>query len=313
MNRTERWQKPAAVYPGDTIGLFAPAGPPDADRLARGIRLIEQLGYQVIQGPGCSRRLRYLAGDDAARANEFTEMLSEPKIKALIAVRGGFGSIRILEHLPQQPPGPVKPVVGYSDITTLHCFLSSQYGWTSLHGPMAAVELAGDFALDMGHSLRHILAGETPLPVHPKNGSRWHVYRHGCVQGYLIGGNLVTLTSLLNTKYFPDLRDTVLVLEEVGEDPYRVDRILMQWSLAGLWQHVKAVIFGEMIRCDPRDAEPSFTIREIISQHAGRMSIPVVSGLPLGHGRRMITFGIGGKVELNTRTGLRFLEPLVRK
>jgi muramoyltetrapeptide carboxypeptidase len=300
--------KPHPLQAGDRIAVVAPAGPLDREAMDAGLRILAGR-YKVEWDPSLLSRNRYLAGDDARRGSELAAALADPEVPGVVAARGGYGSMRILSKVwPSaggrlSSPGPAKMVVGFSDITALHAALQAT-GRVSVHGPVvtqlgsqppAVVERF--FAL-----LENGTAPPRPIAGTPVVG--------GVAEGPLLGGNLSLLTRLLGTPWLPDLTGAVLLLEDIGEQPYRIDRMWTHLRLAGAFDRVAGVALGEFTDCETPGAE--FTLRDVLWSLAAETGLPCVGGLPIGHGAVNVPVALGTRVRLDGGAGtVSFLEPAV--
>jgi muramoyltetrapeptide carboxypeptidase len=237
-----------------------------------------------VPAPHAYDREGHLAGADAIRAADLSACLADPGLKAIICARGGFGCLRLLPLIEDVDlEGPAKWLIGFSDITALHHYLHERVGWASLHGPMVTTLASAD-NVSRDHlwsilsgvadgSLRYPL-GEALLP--------------GVARGTVTGGNLATLCHLLGTPYQPDFGGRLLFLEDVGEAPYRIDRMLTQMTLAGCLQGVAGVALGQFTDCGDWEV-----IRRIFRERLGPYGIPLVAGLAAGHGSPNLALPLG--------------------
>ena len=274
-----------------TLGVFAPASGFDPDRFGAGCKILEDLGFSLVVHPQTRLRTGYLAGSDEARAAAFAELLADPEVDALIAARGGYGVHRLLPLLdPDALVAAGKPIIGFSDLTALHA-LAQRAGLVSFHGPV--VTQLADLRPEDHRSLVRALAGDWSATLEASA-----TISPGRVEGPLIGGCLSVLTPLVGTPYLPPVDGAILLLEDVQEAPYRVDRQLTHLALAGILDRVAGVAVGEFVRCDPpRASEP--TIEEVLAERLGGRDIPVVAGLPFGHGARNLTLPLGARATLD--------------
>lgn len=303
--------RPQRLLPGDWTALISPASPPKSLAFLRlGRRRLEQAGYQVKTGPHAGQRRGYLAGADRARAQDLLRALHDPAVKAVFCSRGGYGVSRLLEHLPlsdfkSQP----KIIVGFSDITLLH-LACQKAGLVSFWGPMPATS-AGLTPFSLAW-LRRALESLRPMGRIPLAGP---VIRPGRAEGRLTGGTLTLLAASLGTPYAVETKGRIVFLEDVGEEPYRVDRMLTHLLAAGRLRDAAGIALGRFAHCAPKDKSlrPSLTLREIFADRLGRLGIPVVGGLAVGHIANQVTLPYGIKARLDAkRRSLEILEPAVR-
>lgn len=296
MNATVERRLPPPLQKGDTIGIFAPAGPVQDRRAAEtGLRLLDEAGFQVRCQRGLLERRRdYLAGDDAERAQELHELWRDPQVKALLALRGGYGCLRLLPSLDWELlASRRKMLIGFSDLTVLHFAFLQQTGIFPLHGPMLSTLAESD-----RESFRHFfqaITGDFPAVIRP---SGLEVIRPGTASGPLLGGNLACLNHLLATPWEPDLDGAILLLEDVGEAPYRIDRLLTQLALAGRLEQPAAIILGEFKDCGPPE-----DIWQRLLELTEQRQIPLWANFPAGHGQRNLTLPLGARVELDSGRG----------
>ena len=309
-------RKPPRLREGDTVGLVAPASavtlPDELDRAVHwvtGMGLVPKLGQHVAGRDG------YLAGTDAERAADLNAMFADPDVRVIFAVRGGWGGARILPLLDwdtiRKHP---KLLIGYSDTTALHCGIAARAGFASLHAPNAGSR----WERASWESLWRIaFAGATPVlggaDIETAVGRPARRLVSGTAQGRLLGGNLTILSTLMGTGWLPDLTGAVLFVEDINEEPYRIDRMLQQLRLAGVFERVAGVVFGQCTRCAVRDPDyEGFTIDEVIERHLGGLSVPVVTGFDSGHVTDQLCLPVGVRVELDAEARtLRMLEPAV--
>ncbi len=302
--------KPPRLVPGDRLAVVAPAGPVDRESLEAGLGVLAGR-YEVTWDPGLFGRARYLAGDDVRRAGELRAALDDPRIKAVIAARGGYGSMRLLPSLwpagaesgGPPKPGGLKALVGFSDITALHCALQAM-GQASVHGPSVnqlgtqpATIVERLFALLEDASTPPAAIGGTPLVG-------------GTAEGPLLGGNLSLLTRLIGTPWLPDLDGAILLLEDVTEAPYRLDRMWTHLRLAGVLDRIRGLALGEFTACEEPGA--AFTSQDVLWGLAAETGLPCIAGLPIGHGAVNVPVPLGPRVRVDGGAGtLTFLEPAV--
>lgn len=289
--------KPRALRRGDRVALVAPASPFARDEFDAGVRELAAIGFEPVFDDRVFERNTYVAGPAATRAATVREAFRDRSIAALIAVRGGYGSVQILPLLDageiRQHP---KPFIGYSDNTSLLTWLTQACGVVAFHGPMIEGRFArGAAGYDMDTFHRCVCTAEPPGPIsHPNLES----LRSGEATGILVGGTLTQLTASLGTPYaFDPPAGCILFVDEVAERPYRIDRMLTQLRLSGLLDRASAVVFGELPRCD----EPGggVAIRNVVADVMADFRGPVLYGLPSGHtsGPTLtLPFGVAARV-----------------
>lgn len=284
---------PPALTSGARIAVVAPSSPFDRADFDMGI---ERLGrrYDVRYGEALFARDGYLAGDDERRARELLEALRDPDVRAIVAARGGYGATRILHRiLPREVAGARKLLVGFSDVTALHAAWA-RAGVRSIHGPMvAALGRCGEDMVD-----RWVAAVEG-TPPDPLTGLR--AIRPGEARGPLVGGNLAVLAALVGTAHAPPLDGCVLFLEDVGERPYRVDRMLTTLRHAGWLDRVAAVALGAFT--DARPGPDGMDIDQVLEERLGSLAVPVVAGMPAGHVDDNLELPLGAPVRVDGNSG----------
>lgn len=293
-----QWTKPPALAPGAVLGVVAPSGAVRADLLAAGLAAFRDAGFEVALSPHCLSRHHFLAGPDAERASALNAMLRDPGIHAVVLARGGYGAMRILPLCDWSPLHlHPKAVVGFSDATALHAGLAAS-GLVSFHGPMVEAGPAGMPSEDLAGLLRALRhpgpLGALTLPA----GAADPVVLHpGCAAGRLVGGNLTLLAATLGTPWELDTAGCLLLLEDVGESPYRLDRYLTQLWLAGKLQAAAGFLIGELVGCEgPAGSPPPL---QVFAERLAPLGKPCLANLPFGHGRVRLTLPLGVRGELN--------------
>ena len=297
------FQAPPALRPHDRVAVIAPASGFERSAFEAGLAVIAAR-YRTEYGDGMFERERYLAGSDARRLAELRAALADPGIRAVFCVRGGYGATRLLAELAAHAPqGAPKPLVGFSDITALHQW-QQRHGFISIHGPV----LTQLGRLGRGTSERLFSLLESSSPAAPLHGTATFV--EGTAEGPLLGGNLSVFTRLLGTPFMPSLDGAVLLLEDVGERPYRLDRMWMHLELAGVFRKVSGIALGSFTHSEERDA--TYTSEDLLRELAVATGLPCVAGFPIGHGDINEPVPLGVRVRLDGAAGrLTFLEPAV--
>jgi muramoyltetrapeptide carboxypeptidase len=303
VSRAGSFAKPTALRPGDAVAVAAPAGPFDRPGFEAGLAVLAAR-YRVLLGEGIFARARYLAGDDGRRLDELAAALTDDGVRAVFAARGGYGAMRLLSRLAPKLAGlRPRPVVGFSDITALHAVLQAA-GWVSIHGPV--VTQLGGQPPEVAERLFRLL--ESPGEPAPSLSGVSLV--GGVAEGPLVGGNLSLLTRLLGTPHLPPLDGAVLLLEDVGERPYRLDRMWTHLALAGVFDRVRGLALGEFTDCEEPGGDHGPA--EVLAELAAETGLPCVGGLPIGHGPVNQPVPLGARVRLDAGAGrLEFLEPAV--
>ncbi len=296
--------KPARLTPGDTIGIVAPASPFDREQFEQGIAVIHRLGFASKLAKGIFAREGYLAGTDQQRALQLNAMADDDEVRALMCARGGFGTLKILDHLDYGLfRDRAKPLIGFSDITALHQALHLKSGLVTFHGPTVTTLARGDEASQM--AWRNGLTDLNPMPLDLSDA---RPLQAGTAQGVFVGGNLTTLCHMVGTPYAVGFKDGLLLIEDTGEAPYRIDRMLTQMMMAGAFQGLRGLLLGSFKDCgDPHEVEA------LVQRLFGNMQIPIVAGVPVGHGDCNLTVPLGIPARLDTEKGeLVFLEPALK-
>ncbi len=315
--------RPKRLVEGNTVGLISPATPvSDPDLLQKAEQTIRHFGWKVKWGRSVGRKAGYFGSSVEDRLADLHAMFEDPEVDAVFAIRGGYGASHLLDgidyDLIRRHP---KVFVGYSDITALHLAIHQQTGLVTFHSPVPLSPLTGYSQ----KSFRQAITEARPLgrqtnppessslrPLHPTR-----VVRPGQATGPLVGGNLTLISTLMGTPYEIETRDAILFLEDVGEEPYRIDRMLTQLRLAGKLEQAAGIVFGECVDCGPSDFRPfvsaGFSLGEVIDAILGPLRIPVLFGLTIGHTADQMTLPMGLRATLNTETAsIEILESAVR-
>jgi muramoyltetrapeptide carboxypeptidase len=264
-----------------------------------GLELWRAQGYRVELCPGYDGRWGYLAGNDGDRRQQLATAWADPDCRGILCARGGYGTMRLLEDW-QWPSTDPKWLIGFSDITGLLWSLATQ-GLSGIHGPLLTT-LAAD-STGSQQRLFDLVQGK-PLP--PLTGKGWG---GGSAEGLLLPANLTVATHLLGTPLQPDLDNVILAIEDVGEAPYRLDRMLTQWRLCGALRQVKGIAVGRFSQCHPPAAVPSLSGAEVLGDRLSDLGIPIVSELPFGHDGDNAALPVGVSVHLDGDRGRLHLIP----
>lgn len=299
----ELFENPAAILPpkllkGDLVALMAPAGAIfNEEAITKSRNALEAMGFRVKVGATATTKSGYLAGEDSFRAKEFMDFITDKEVKAIIALRGGWGCARMLPMIDMSiiPDNP-KIICGFSDITTLLLAIYRQTGLVTFHGPVGNSTWEGATATNF---LDVVQARNTPLVL---SNPEMKVIAQGYGSGTLIGGNLSIVCSLIGTSFLPDFKEAILFLEETEEEPYRVDRLLTQLSMCGLLDKLSGVVFGTCAKCEAEEPDKSFTLDEVLDHHFKSRSYPVVKGFAIGHIKDKFTLPVGVNAELDTNS-----------
>jgi len=308
--------KPRRLRKGDVIGLIAPASPcPNPTRVEVGVRYLEGLGYRVKPGRHITARHGYLAGTDAQRLDDLNAMLNDPQVRAIFALRGGYGTPRLLPFVDyravrRQP----KIVVGFSDLTALQLALYRRTGLVTFSGPMVASDFGHPPDAYAEEHFWRVLTSNRPAGLLPNPpGEPCRRRRPGRAEGRLLGGNLSLLVSCLGTPFSPDYRGALLVLEDVGEQYHRLDRMFTQLRNAAILSRLAGLVLGHFTRCAPSNArEPHLTPTAMLDEVLTWFDVPVIERFSYGHITRKLTLPLGLRARLDADRGrLQVLESAV--
>jgi len=311
--------KPKRLAAGDTVTLVAPANATfNSVELQIAKESLEALGFKVKIGAHLLDRHGYLAGDDKARADDINQAFGDRSVAAVHAIRGGWGSARLLPHLDfdtiRRNP---KVLIGYSDITALLLSIHARAGLVTFHGPIGLGRW-DSYSLD--YYKRVLFNGElvtygNKQGLSDRNALVQTEFRHqtitpGKARGRLLGGNLTVMTAILGSPYLPDWDNAILFTEDVGEDYYRIDRMLTQLKLAGVLGKIKGFVFGSCSECGPGNGNfGALTLEEIFADHVKPLGVPAWQGAMIGHAQPQWTLPVGVEVEIDADAGtIRLLE-----
>jgi muramoyltetrapeptide carboxypeptidase len=291
--------------------LVSPSGPTRAERVARGVELLTGWGLEVVTGPNVYARHGYLAGADDMRLADLNGAIRDAKVRAVVCTRGGYGVQRIVDRVDLDAVrADPKLVVGFSDITALQLTLWRGARLATVHGPGAAW-LEERTGTEAAESLRRVLMTAEPVVVkaRPDEETSPVCVSGTPVRGPLLGGNLCLLASTVGTPDMPSLEGAVLLLEDIDEPPYKVDRMLLHLRRAGVLHGLAGVAVGQFIGCAD---EWTTSIVDVLGEHLGRLGIPVLGGLPIGHGRDQVSVPVGVAATLDVAAGTLTAEPAVQ-
>ncbi|WP_197528487.1 S66 peptidase family protein [Aeoliella mucimassa] len=293
---------------GDAISIIAPAGPINPDALERAVAILHARGLRTKTYRDLTSRYKYLAGTDRDRAAEFNAAIHDPETKAILPVRGGYGVVRILEHLDLGAlANTPKLLCGFSDITALHTSINRHAGVATIHGPNLQDGIGHVDGLDewVASYYWNALMGE-PCTTPPMAAEmpRPHFMHSGSASGPLVGGNLAVFTGLIGTPYLPNTSGAILLLEDVGEEAYRIDRLLSQCRLAGLFSELAGVVLGQFTANPNEEPIDDERLSELFEECFAPLGIPVLANYPVGHIRCNLPVPLGTRVELSETAGL---------
>ena len=293
--------RPPSLKPGDTMGIVAPAGPFDPDKFMKGKAVLESMGFQTIFDDSIFQKNGFLAGTDFQRADQVNHLFADPSVQAIICARGGYGSMRILSLLDfetiQKNP---KIFLGFSDISALLSVLYDQCGLVTFHGPLVTTLAKATEKTIM--AMKTALVSDASLELIPEDGT---VIKPGVCSGLMAGGNLTTLCHLVGTPFAPNFKEKILLLEDVGEMPYRIDRMLTQMKLAGCFNDMAGLILGTFKKCGHLN-----DVVDIVDNIFKDTDIPILAGFDMGHGTHNLTVPMGMRATMDTdKNQLLFHEP----
>jgi muramoyltetrapeptide carboxypeptidase len=295
--------KPPRLKEGDRIGIIAPAGPVLQAEIQPGLKFLESLGFEPVCSPHLFEQAGYLAGEDRTRLKDLHAMFRDRKIRAVLCARGGYGTHRILKKLDynlfRQNP---KILVGYSDITALLCALFKKSGMVTIHGPVLRDLLKGD-GRNAAMLVKLMTSDELTTVTFPGGTA----IKKGSVQGVVFGGNLSLICHLIGTPFLPSFKGKLLFIEEKGEPLYRIDRMLTHLLLSGEMEKCAGLMVGTFEEC----GDPASVI-DLVRERCSRLNMPILTGLPVGHGEDNVPLPIGVRAVLDTETmSLETKEPCV--
>lgn len=295
--------KPKRLKPGDTIGIISPASSPDdLTKINSGVQYLEKLGYRVEVGKNVGSQEGYLAGSDSQRLADLHYMFKNKQIKAIFSIRGGYGSGRLLDKIDYKLiRNNPKIFVGYSDINALQLAFFAKAGLITFAGPMVAVDFHDEVSAFTEEVFWRTITSNKKIGklLNPRK-EKFYVLNKGRATGRILGGNLSLLNSLMGTEYLPKLKDAILLLEDIHEAPYRIDRMLNQLRLTKILKQIRGVILGHFVDCVESDpTKQTFTLNEVIVEYFQDQKMPVLYNVKHGHIKDNITIPYGIKCVLN--------------
>jgi len=314
--------RPKRLAAGDTVALVSPANATfNTVDLEIATESLTALGFKVRKSEHMMERHGYLAGEDKARAEDINKAFADKSVAAVHAIRGGWGSARVLPYLDYDviKRNP-KVLLGYSDITALHMAIHGKTGLITFHGPIG---LGRWDAWSVDYYKRVLVGGERVTFTNKQGLSdrnsltqtefRVQTITPGKARGRLLGGNLTVLTTILGSPYLPDWDGAILFCEDVGEDYYRIDRMMTQLKLTGILSKIRGFIFGGCSECGPGNGNfGALTLEEIFNDHIKPLGIPAWQGAMIGHAQPQWTLPVGAEVEVDASTGtIALVEPAV--
>lgn len=301
--------RPERLQIGDSIGVIAPASPPNQENLQRAIPVFQKMGLNVRLGKNINKVHGYLAGTDEERLSDIHDMFDDPMIKAIIFARGGYGTPRITPNLDYEliKKNP-KIMWGYSDITFLHTAIYQATKLVTFHGPMLASDVGKDNFHDLSLKQFEQLFEPTTL-IYSEIASPLEVINHGATTAPIVGGNLSLLASGIGTPYEINTKDKLLLIEDVDEIPYKVDGMLNQLKQAGKLADAAGVLVGDFANAQPKNDKPTLTLDQVFYDYFGALPIPVMTGFKIGHCQPHFAIPLGTMATMSTQNKIVKIDP----
>jgi muramoyltetrapeptide carboxypeptidase len=301
-------RRPHALAAGDLVALVSPSGPVPAARADAAVGVLTGWGLRTRLGEHALARNGYLAGTDEQRLADLNAALGDPAVRAVLCLRGGYGIQRIIDGVDldavRRDP---KLVMGFSDITALHLALWQGAQLATVHGPVAA-QLDKGAQSPTALGAKTVLMSANPVTVKADEAeSTFRVRSPGRAAGVLLGGNLAMLASTVGTAHLPDLTGAILLIEDVNEEPYRIDRMLTQLLRSGALAGLAGVAIGQFTDCDD---DGSITAEDVLAERLTPLGVPLLGGLPIGHGDQHVAIGVGVPATLDANVGTLVVEPV---
>ena len=291
---------PKPLFPGARVALVAPAGPVPLERVEPAARSVRELGLEPVIYESCRCARGYLAGDDELRAADLNAAFADPRIDGILCIRGGYGAQRLMRRIDfgmiREHP---KFVGGYSDVTALHIMINQTCGFVTYHTPMPSTELCFGVDSYTMDSLRGVLFGEPAGELKNPEGMPLQTLCGGRACGLLTGGNLSLVASSLGTPYEIDTRGRILFLEDIDEEPYRIDRMFNQLKMAGKFDDCAGILLGYWTSCVPKEPERSLTLDQVIGDYIVAAGKPALANLACGHSLPTLSLPLGGAAEMD--------------
>ena len=313
---------PDNIKKGDTLGLTAPGGYITQEELDEAVSTLQELGFKTYYRDNVLYRYGYFAGTDKQRADDLMHLFSNPDVDAILCVRGGYGSNRILDLLDYEliKKNP-KALIGYSDITSLINAFYIKLGLVGFHGPVAISDF-NDFTVKsfkkvlMNPKKQYKYSNKRQEDTKDDSDFDQYTITGGKAEGILVGGNLVMIDTLIGTGYEPDFENKIVFLEEIKEKPYRIDRMITHLLMSTNLNKAAGIVLGIFKGCDIDEDEQdgSFTLRQVLTDRFSTLNIPCFYGMPFGHVSNKITIPVGILAEMNAdKKTLKLLEPAVKR
>ncbi|HOM97327.1 LD-carboxypeptidase [Acetomicrobium sp.] len=296
-------RKVKALRQGDTVGLIAPSSPAPLDDLEKAVAVITDLGFNVKVGASCYESYGYMAGPEGIRVQDMHAMFDDPKINGIFCVRGGDGAIRLprlidMELIFKNP----KVFLGYSDITVLHLMFNLHGQFCTFHGPMPSTDMIkGSFSgYEKDYLLKAICNDEPIGELKPYDGaSPMQTLVEGTAEGETIGGNLSLVCALMGTPWEIDTKDRILILEDIDEPLYKIDRMLTQLLLGGKLETASGIVLGQFTNITHKDPERTFTLDKIFEDVVAKAGRPTLINGYFGHGEKKVTLPLGARAVID--------------
>ena len=297
---------PGPLRPGGHVRVVAPSGSPkDESDVDAALQVLRNFGFRVSAGESVfATRHGYLAAQDTVRADDLNSAFADPSVDAIVCLKGGYGTPRILDmldyHCIRANP---KVFVGYSDITALHLAFLRHAGLPTIHGFMA-MSFTGEIDKKSQERWVQVVTADSPvgdLPI--DDADTLQTVCPGVVDGRLVGGNLSLVAALVGTDYALEPDGAIIFLEDVGEEPYRIDRMLNQLRLAGYFSRCSGIVLGSWNGCTPDEPDRSISLHQVFEDYFGALGKPVLAGFPAGHGTPALTLPLGVRARLDADTG----------
>jgi len=305
----EMRQKPARLKKGDTIGIISPSGPFRDGQLEKAIPFLEKLGLNYKLGKNASNRWGYLAGKDEERLADLHDMFANPDITGIICSRGGYGAARFTDKIDfELIRNNPKVFWGYSDITFLHTSFGQLANLVTFHGPMLTSDVAGDDFAELSAKMFEQLFEPTSL-IYDESISELEVLSEGIATAEIVGGNLSLLANGIGTKFEVETSGKILLIEDINEEPYRVDCMLNQLRQANKLDKLAGVVIGDFADAQPKGDKPSLTLEEVLDDYFKDRPYPVMKGFKIGHCQPHFAIPLGVEAELDTRNKVLRLAP----
>jgi muramoyltetrapeptide carboxypeptidase len=301
--------RPNPLKLGGTIGIFSPSGALSNDRLSSGVATLEAQGYRVKVAPAATNEWRYFAGTDDERLASFHQMVADPTVDAMMMSRGGYGLSRLLHRIDWQAVAASRKVFcGFSDFTAFNCAALRQANYITFAGPGAATDFewnreTPESAADHAFMIAHCWPALEGKQVNTGPYKYAHSYAQQKIVGPIFGSNLSLFSHLVGTPYMPNIEGGILFFEEIAEEPYAIERMLLQLFHAGILQKQRAMMFADFTDCEPSSGRYLYTMAHVVETMRELLHYPVLTGLPFGHVAKKLTIPFGAEAMLSVAQG----------